>query len=95
MATGESHSIREFLDEAFGLLDLDWREYVEVDPRYFRAAEVDLLQGEADKARRILKWEPKVTFKGLVKLMVEHDLAKAREERVLADHRGNDRSEHP
>lgn len=80
IATGETHSVREFLDEAFGLLDLDWPEYVENDPRYYRPAEVDILLGDATKARRVLGWEPKVNFKQLVRLMVEHDLELARAE---------------
>jgi GDPmannose 4,6-dehydratase len=75
IATGETYSVREFLDEAFGYLDLDWKEYVEIDPRYYRPAEVDLLIGDASKARRRLGWEPKVTFKQLVRMMVDADLA--------------------
>jgi GDPmannose 4,6-dehydratase len=75
IATGESHSVREFLDEAFGCLDLDWKQFVEIDPRYFRPAEVDLLVGDASKARRKLGWEPKITFKELVRIMVDADLA--------------------
>jgi GDPmannose 4,6-dehydratase len=75
IATGESHSVREFLDEAFGHLDLDWNRFVEIDPRYFRPAEVDLLIGDASKARRKLGWEPKITFKELVRTMVDADLA--------------------
>jgi GDPmannose 4,6-dehydratase len=75
IATGETHSVREFLDEAFGRLDLDWKQFVEVDPRYFRPAEVDLLVGDASKARRKLGWEPKITFKELVRTMVDADLA--------------------
>jgi len=74
IATGETHSVREFLAEAFGYLDLDWRRYVEVDPRYFRPAEVDLLIGDPTKARRKLGWVPKVGFKELVRMMVEDDL---------------------
>src|SRR6187551_1307517 len=70
LATGETYSVRQFLDEAFGLLDLDWKKYVEVDPRYFRPAEVDLLLGDASKARKELGWAPKVGFKELVKMMV-------------------------
>jgi GDPmannose 4,6-dehydratase len=84
IATGETHSVREFLDESFGMLDLDWKEYVEKDPRYYRPAEVDLLLGDASKARRELGWKPEVNFKQLVKLMVEHDLALAQSE--LAAH---------
>src|ERR687884_1029074 len=80
IATGETHSVREFLDEAFGLLDLDWTGYVEIDPRYYRPPEVDLLLGDATKAREKLGWEPKVNFKQLVRLMVEHDLGLARQE---------------
>jgi len=75
IATGETYSVREFLDEAFGYLDLDWNEYVEIDPRYFRPAEVDLLIGDPAKARKKLGWEPKVTFKQLVRMMVDADLA--------------------
>src|SRR5262245_17645117 len=75
IATGETHSVREFLDEAFGRLDLDWKQSVEIDPRYFRPAEVDLLIGDASKARRKLGWEPKITFKELVRAMVDDDLA--------------------
>jgi GDPmannose 4,6-dehydratase len=82
IATGENHSVREFLDEAFGYLDLDWKEFVETDPRYYRPAEVDLLLGDASKARRVLGWEPKVGFKDLVRLMVDHDLELARMESV-------------
>lgn len=74
IATGESHSVREFLEEAFGCLDLDWREYVEIDPRYFRPAEVENLLGDASRARRKLGWQPRVTFKELARLMVEADL---------------------
>jgi len=80
VATGETHSVREFIEKTFGYLDLDWKEYVEIDPRYFRPAEVDLLVGDATKARRKLGWEPKVGFEQLVKLMVDHDLKLAQEE---------------
>jgi GDPmannose 4,6-dehydratase len=70
IATGETHSVREFLDAAFGFVGLDWHGYVVADEKYFRPAEVDLLQGDASKARRILNWEPKVKFHELVHLMV-------------------------
>jgi GDPmannose 4,6-dehydratase len=80
IATGETHSVREFIEKTFGYLDLDWQEYVEIDPRYFRPAEVDLLLGDASKARRQLGWEPKVGFEQLVKLMTDHDLALAKQE---------------
>ncbi len=73
VATGETHSVREFLEEAFRLLDLDWKEYVKIDPRYFRPAEVDLLIGDAGKAKRVLGWQPKTSFKELVRIMVEAD----------------------
>jgi len=84
VATGETHSVREFLDEAFTYLDLDWQQFVEVDPRYYRPAEVDLLLGDASKARRELGWEPKVDFKNLVRLMVDYDFNLAREEAAQA-----------
>ncbi len=87
VATGELHSVREFLDEVFARLDLDWQKYVEIDPRYFRPAEVDLLLGDASKAREVLGWQPKVKFGDLAEMMVEHDWQIAREEHVLADHR--------
>jgi GDPmannose 4,6-dehydratase len=74
VATGESHSVREFLDEAFGYLDLDWTQYVEVDPRYTRPTEVDHLEGDASKAREMLGWTPKVGFKELVEIMVDAEL---------------------
>jgi GDPmannose 4,6-dehydratase len=80
IATGETHSVREFVEKTFSYLDLDWKEFVEIDARYFRPAEVDLLLGDASKARRKLGWEPKVGFEELVKLMVDHDLKLAKEE---------------
>jgi len=77
IATGETHSVREFCEEAFGCVGLDWKDFVKVDPKYFRPAEVDLLLGDAAKARRELGWAPKVDFKQLAKLMVEADLESA------------------
>jgi GDPmannose 4,6-dehydratase len=74
IATGEAHSVREFLDEAFKYVGLNWREYVEIDPQYFRPAEVDMLVGDASKARRVLGWEAKTRFRDLVRLMVDHDI---------------------
>ena len=74
IATGETHSVREFLDEAFGLVGLDWKKYVEIDPRYYRPAEVDLLLGDPTKAKEKLGWKPKTTFKELVKIMLDYDL---------------------
>jgi GDPmannose 4,6-dehydratase len=85
IATGETHSVREFLEKAFSYLDLDWQEFVEIDSRYFRPAEVDLLLGDASKARSQLGWEPKVTFDELVKLMVSHDLELAKQEAQARD----------
>lgn len=75
IATGETHSVEEFLSEAFSHVDLDWRKYVKIDPKYLRPAEVDLLIGDASKAKEKLGWQPKVTFKELVRLMVEADLS--------------------
>lgn len=74
IATGETHSVREFLDEAFGLVGLDWKKHVEIDATYYRPAEVDLLLGDSTKAREKLGWKPKTTFKELVKIMLEYDL---------------------
>jgi GDPmannose 4,6-dehydratase len=87
IATGETHSVGEFLDEVFGILDLDWKNYVQVDPRYFRPAEVDLLLGDSSKARMALGWTPKITFKALAKLMTEADWQIAKQEKLLADHK--------
>ncbi|GAV23969.1 GDP-mannose 4,6-dehydratase [Carboxydothermus pertinax] len=77
IGTGETHSVREFLEEAFSYAGLDWREYVEIDPRYFRPTEVDYLLADSSKAKRILGWEPRVTFKELVRIMVDYDLIQA------------------
>jgi GDPmannose 4,6-dehydratase len=74
VATGETHSVREFCEEAFGCAGLDWKEHVTVDPKYFRPAEVDFLLGDAGKARKALGWEPRVNFKQLVRLMVDADM---------------------
>jgi len=86
IATGENYTVREFLEEVFAYLDLDWNKYVVVDKRYFRPAEVDLLLGDSAKAKKILGWEPKVKFKELVKIMVDSDLQLAGEERIVKDH---------
>ena len=82
VATGETHSIREMCEEAFGYLELDWQEYVKQDPRFMRPAEVDLLVGDASKARRVLGWEPQVSFRELVRRMVDADMALLKEEGV-------------
>jgi GDPmannose 4,6-dehydratase len=74
LSTGETHSVREFVEEAFAHVDLDWKEYVKHDPRYERPAEVDLLIGDASKAKKFLGWEPKVRFKELVRIMVDADM---------------------
>ena len=74
LATGESHTVREFVEAAFGHADLDWKEFVRHDPRYERPAEVDVLLGDASKAKRILGWEPKVRFQELVRIMVDADM---------------------
>ncbi len=85
IATGQTHSVREFLDEVFGYLDLDWHQYVEIDPRYFRPTEVDLLLGDANKARECLGWEPKVGLGDLARMMVDADMDLARRERVMKE----------
>ena len=88
IATGENHSVREFVEEVFAYLELDWNKYVAVDQRYFRPTEVDLLLGDATRAKKVLGWEPKVKFKELARLMVDSDLQLAKEERIVKDHSG-------
>jgi GDPmannose 4,6-dehydratase len=83
IATGEAHSVREFLEAAFARVGLDWRDYVEIDPRYFRPTEVDHLLGDASKARQRLGWRPRVSFPELVARMVDHDLELARREALV------------
>lgn len=83
VATGESHSVREFVEKVFSMLDLDWQQYVRVDSRYFRPTEVDYLRGDPSKAMRELGWKPKVSFDELVKMMVDHDLELAKREATL------------
>jgi len=73
VGTGESHSVREFLDEAFGYLNMDWHDYVKIDPRYFRPNEVDFLLADWSKAQKALNWEPRVRFYELVRIMVDAD----------------------
>jgi GDPmannose 4,6-dehydratase len=85
IATGETHSVKEFVQEVFSYLDMDWKEYVKIDPWYYRPSEVDLLQGDSTKARKELGWEPKVGFHELVRLMVDHDLGIAKEEKQIMD----------
>ena len=81
VATGETRSVREFVEAAFAHAGLDWKKHVEIDPRYFRPAEVDSLVGDASKARAKLGWAPTVSFAELVKMMVDADLAQAKRER--------------
>ena len=83
VATGEAYSVREFLDEAFGRLDLDWKEFVSVDQRYMRPTEVDYLLGDPSKVRKATGFQPKVNFKQLVAMMVDHDLELAKQESTL------------
>jgi len=85
-ATNETHTVREFVEESFGLLDLDWKEFVKHDVRYERPAEVELLIGNPAKMKRELNWEPKVKFKELVKIMVESDLVLAQRELAMREH---------
>lgn len=85
IATGEMHSVREFLDEVFAYLGLDWQKYVEIDPRYFRPTEVDVLMGDASKAKKILGWEPKVKFEELARLMTDADMKLAEHEKIIED----------
>jgi GDPmannose 4,6-dehydratase len=75
IATGETYSVREFLQESFSYVGLNWQDYVKVDPKYFRPAEVDLLLGNPSKAKKVLGWKPRVSFKELVRMMVDADLA--------------------
>jgi GDPmannose 4,6-dehydratase len=89
IATGETHSVREFLERTFGQLDLDYRKYVEHDSRYDRPAEVDLLLGDASKANKVLNWKPKVGFEELVRMMVDADMELARSEQALLEHRSS------
>jgi GDPmannose 4,6-dehydratase len=87
VATGATHSVREFLEESFSMLGLDYRDFVEFDPRYIRPSEVDLLLGDPSKARQVLGWNPDVDFAGLVKMMVEHDLELAKREKFALGYR--------
>jgi GDPmannose 4,6-dehydratase len=90
VATNETHSVKEFCQEAFGLLGLDWEKYVKYDQRYERPSEVDLLIGNPAKAKKQLGWSPKVLFKDLVKIMVEHDLDLAKREAQIASCRNRE-----
>jgi GDPmannose 4,6-dehydratase len=83
LATGETHTVREFLQKAFEYVDLDWEKYVQTSEKYFRPNEVEHLLGDSTKARKELNWSPKTSFDELVKLMIEHDLVLAEQEKVL------------
>ena len=85
VATGEAHSVREFLEAAFTHAGLDYEKYVEIDQRYFRPTEVDHLLGDPSKAAEKLGWTPKVSFQGLVAMMVDHDMKQAEQEKLLVD----------
>jgi GDPmannose 4,6-dehydratase len=88
VATGETHSVRELLELAFELVDLDYRDFVEFDTKYTRPSEVDVLLGDATKARELLGWKPEVDFRGLIKMMMEHDLELARREKYSKTYPG-------
>jgi GDPmannose 4,6-dehydratase len=81
IGTGETHTVKEFVEEAFSIVGLDWEKYVEIDPRYYRPTEVNVLQADTRKAEKLIGWKPKVTFKELVRLMVEADLKELSNER--------------
>ena len=85
IALGETHSVREFVEKVFGKLDMDYRDYVEIDAKYFRPTEVDVLLGDSNKARRMLGWQPKVTFDRLVDMMIDADMELAKREKTLRD----------
>jgi len=85
IATGETHSVREFAEKVFSKLDLDYHQYVSVDPRYFRPTEVDILLGDASKAKKMLNWKPRVTFDALIDMMIATDMELAQKEKTLAD----------
>ncbi len=86
IATGETHTVEEFCQEAFSHVGLKWQDYVKIDPHYFRPTEVELLIGNAGKAKKVLKWEPKVKFKELVKIMVDSDTKDVQKEVTLREH---------
>ncbi len=85
IATGETHSVREFTEKVFIRLDLDYNKYVSIDPRYFRPTEVDVLLGDASKAKKALGWKPKVTFDALINMMIAADIELAKKEKTLVD----------
>jgi len=85
VATHELYSVREFCEKTFSRLDLDYQDFVEVDPRYYRPAEVDLLLGDSTKARKRLGWKPQTSFDQLVEMMVESDMELASQEKAIAE----------
>lgn len=85
LATGETHSVQEFLEVVFGYLDLDWKKYVEQDSKYFRPSEVDLLIGDASKAKELLNWEPSVKFHDLAIMMTNADWELAKMEKYVKE----------
>jgi GDPmannose 4,6-dehydratase len=85
IATGETHSVREFVEKVFSKLNLDYNKHVEVDPRYFRPTEVDVLLGDSTKARKMLGWKPKVSFEKLIDMMIAADLELAKKEKTLIE----------
>jgi GDPmannose 4,6-dehydratase len=89
VATGETHSVRELLEEAFSYVGLDWSKHLQIDPRYYRPAEVDLLIGDPSKAKTKLGWEAKTKFKDLVRLMVDADMETARKEAHMNSYNGS------
>lgn len=87
VATGEAHSVREFLEEAFSYAGLDWTQFVEIDPAYFRPTEVDHLRGDSGRIKQILGWQPTLDFQSLVRMMVDADLGLAENERIVSESR--------
>ena len=85
VATGETHSVHEFVEKVFQKMDMDYKDYVEIDPRYFRPTEVDVLLGDSSKARKKLGWEPRVGFEQLIDMMIDGDMALAQKEKTLVD----------
>jgi GDPmannose 4,6-dehydratase len=87
IATGESHSVKEFVEEVFKYLDMDWKQYVEIDQRYFRPSEVEFLQGDSSKAKKVLNWEPRVTFTELARMMTDADMKIAEHEKIIKEYK--------
>jgi GDPmannose 4,6-dehydratase len=92
VATGETYSVRDLLETAFSYVGLDYHEFVDFDPKYMRPSEVDVLLGDPTKAKKVLGWSPEVNFRGLIKMMVEHDLELARREKYAKTYQGTDRA---